>query len=327
MRKKLHILLGSCGGLTGLYIAKYIRRNSLLLFENYDVRIFGTDVSPYVPTKKFLDKLILLPPSQSKEFLSSLINVLNDYEIDLYIPTHSKEIREVSKNEEEIRNHTKSKFLVSPFSTFKSLDDKLEAYKLLSNIGINTPKIFKSVEEINEYPVLVKPRISSGSKGISMIDNPEELEHIFEKSSDVIVMEYLKGSEYTVDTFFDKEGRLITYNQRIRLKTLGGAAVITKNDFSIDVKNDLELIASNFVIKGPANFQFFYTNDGRKVFTDFNLRFPSGGLPLSVESGADIVRLLIMEILDLDYDPGEYQSDRRPRIMYRYFEEWYEIHK
>jgi len=61
------------------------------------------------------------------------------------------------------------------------------------------------------------------------------------------------------------------------------------------------------------------------LFTDVNLRFASGGLPLSVESGVNLVKLYVLEALGQPYNPSEFQSDRKKRTMYRYFEELYEI--
>lgn len=46
---------------------------------------------------------------------------------------------------------------------------------------------------------------------------------------------------------------------------------------------------------------------------------------MSVESGSNIVKLLILELLGKPYNPSEFQSDRKKRIMYRYFEEMFEV--
>ena len=177
-------------------------------------------------------------------------------------------------------------------------------------------------EQIN-FPLLAKPIISSGSKGIQIINNEDELD-LVQKTDNYIIVEYLKGTEYTVDILFDNYSNVFTYNQRKRIKTLGGAAVISENDFTCDCINEISAIGSAFKLKGPANMQFFLTQDRTMVFFDINLRFASGGLPLSVKSGADIPVALVRLLNGDSIDPSQFRSDRKPRRMYRCFEEFYE---
>jgi len=316
----MRILVGSCGGLTGLYLVKTLRR------MNEKFELYGFDTVFEIPTKFFLDKFyIITRATEEDRFIEQLINLLCSEQIDIYIPVHSEECRVISKHQDVIRRSTMTKFMISPYETFKDLDDKEKAYENLKALGITTPKVYKSLEEIDKFPVVFKPKLGSGSRRLFLVESLEEAELLARKYEDVILVEYLEGKEYTVDLFFDSKGKLITYNQRIRIKTLGGAAIITRNDFSIDVKNEIEKISHAYRIVGPANFQFFHTNDGKVIFTDINLRFASGGLPLTVESGANIVELLLLELNGKPYDPSNYQSDRKKRIMYRYFEECFEV--
>ncbi|AIY85720.1 hypothetical protein LA10_09699 [Thermotoga neapolitana LA10] len=318
----MKILIGSCGGLTGLYLAKVLRKMDI--GERFE--IYGFDITTKVPTKFFLDKLFVISrSSEEKEFIDQLIEILNKERIDIYIPVHSEECRVVSKYQTEILKRSRSKFMISPYETFKMLDNKANAYKILKGIGLKTPKIYTSYHDVDEFPVVVKPAVGSGSRGFFICRNREELELATTIYRDALIMEYIDGKEYTVDAFFNKKGELVTYNQRIRIKTLGGAAVISENDFSIDVRDQIEKIAAKCKIFGPANFQFFLTPENEVIFTDINLRFASGGLPLSVESGSNIVKLLILELLGKPYNPSEFQSDRKKRIMYRYFEEMFEV--
>jgi carbamoyl-phosphate synthase large subunit len=321
--KNLRILIGSCGGLTGVYLAKLLRQLKLPGYNK--IELFGFDSNEYVPTKFFIDKFLVVRRASDKEvFLGDLITILNEYAIDIYIPVHSEECRVVSEYEDHIRKSSKAKFMLSPYRTFQELDNKANAYKSLSKLGIRVPKIFETEEQLETFPVAAKPQVGSGSKGFVKINSYDEYKQFKEKNPDALIVEFLTGEEYTVDAFFDNNGKLVTYNQRIRLKTMGGAAVITVNDFTIDVREYIERIAASHTIIGPANFQFFKTADGEIVFTDINLRFASGGLPLSVASGANIVELLLLELLGLDYDSSKYQSDKKKRIMYRYFEEIFE---
>ncbi len=318
--KKIRILLGSCGGLTGLYLSKLFRKSDYADFE-----IYGFDAESKNPTKFFVDKFFTVPNASNEEiFLNSLMNLLNKEKIDIYFPLHSKEIRVVSKFEDRIRNSTNTKFIVSPYQSFLALDNKRNLYESLNKLGIRVPKIYSN--EISpsdeEFPLFFKPESGSGSKGTMAVDTRAEFEIL--KKQKGLFLELLKGTEYTVDTICDQMGNLLGYNQRIRIKTLGGAAIITENNYEIDVGPYLQNIVKNFRVKGPANFQFFKTNKNEIVFTDVNLRFASGGLPLSVASGLNIPLLTVKLLLEDRIDLEECIPDKKNRIMYRYFEEIFE---
>lgn len=318
----MKILIGSCGGLTGVYLSRNLKR--LLGIPN--ITLLGFDSNSEVVTRFFLDDFFIIPPATEENlFVQDLVKLLNDAKPDVYIPVHSNEVRVISKYAQVLRSQTPTQFLISPYGTYEVLDDKLKAYEELNEMGISTPKYFISASNITNFPVLAKPRRSSGSKGITFCNNRRLAEALEESWNDLVFVELIQGREITVDAFFDAQGRLVTYNQRERLKVLGGAAIVTRNDFSNDVKDYLVKIASRLKIIGPANFQFFIDNEGRTLFTDVNLRFASGGLPLSVESGVNLVKLYVLEALGQPYNPSEFQSDRKKRTMYRYFEELYEI--
>lgn len=319
-KSKLKILLGSCGGLTGVYLAKLLKRNFFM-----DCFVYGADISENIPTKKFLDNFIRLPNSQDeKEFIDSLIFAIINERIDIYIPTHSKETYVVSKYEKYLVDNIGAKFVISPFDTYRELDNKLHAYKKLKEFGLDTPRVYNSVDEIDQFPVFTKPIVGSGSHVSFKVMNLDQARTVCEIYPGNFFMEYLSGKEYTIDCVFDTSGSLISFNQRTREKMLGGAAVITKNNFSIDFEREITNIARAYKIKGSCNFQFFF--DGkRKILTDINLRFASGGLPLTVESGVNVLEIIVKMLLGIPIDKQKYASDRKSRTMYRYFEEYFEV--
>lgn len=316
--KKLRVLLGSCGGLTGLYLSKLFKKSDYADFE-----IYGFDAEEKNPTKFFVDKFFVIPNASNEErFLSSLINLLKNEKIDVYFPLHSKEIRVISKFEDRLRNSVNTKFIVSPYQSFVILDNKRTLYESLSKVGLRVPKIYDKNSIPEQFPIFFKPESGSGSKGVMVIDNKEEFQIL--KKQNGLFLELLKGTEYTVDVVFDQNGNLLGYNQRIRIKTLGGAAVITQNNYDVDIGSYLKVMAKEFTIKGPANFQFFKTLQNDIVFTDANLRFASGGLPLSVASGLNIPIITLKLLMGEKIDPKECSPDKKPRIMYRYFDEIFE---
>lgn len=310
----MNILIGSCGGLTGFYLIKELKKN--------DVKLFGIDIDELNPSKFFLDGFFIVPKLQEEEkFIKYLIEILNKEKIDIYIPTLSKEIRVISKYEKKIRENTRSKFLVSPYESIKELENKERCYKNLKILNIKVPELYEKIEELR-FPVFMKPKYGSGSKNSMKIYNLDEYKFYTQKYNDVFFMENLEGKEYTIDTYFDKEGKLISYNQRERIKSNGGAVVITKNNYDYDFKNIILKLSKNYIIKGCANFQFIMQN-GTPYLIDINLRFASGGLPLSIKSGLNIIGLLIKDLYNIEFEEKDYKVDKKERTMYRYYEEFF----
>lgn len=307
------ILIGSCGGLTGVYLAKQFAR-----FDDFE--IFGSDVNANTIGKFFVKKLIKVQKIDDENFISILIKKLNQNKIDIYIPTYSKEIKKVSEYEEEIRKQTSTRFIVSPFSTYEALDDKLIANLNLKSIGIPVPKIYNTKLENHTFPLIKKQKIGSGGSGCIKVSNKIQLEG-FKFDENSLFMEYIFGNEFTCDCMFDENGNLLGYNQRKRDKCIGGA--VSSNYEQIDILPYIEIISKKWKIKGCVNFQYIVKNDV-PYFIDCNLRYASGGLPLSVKSGLDVPLAIRKILLHEPYSADEFRSDKRRRIMYRYFEELYE---
>ena len=313
---KKRVLIGSCGGLTGIYLARQLSQNPAL-------ELFGADADSDSPGRFFVSKLLVLPRANEDGYINRLCSVLRDYCIDYYLPTHSEEMRIAARHESVLRA-TGAKFLISSLEAFSALDDKAAACLSLSSIGVPVPSVYEDISEITSYPVFVKRKVGSGSKGAAIVNSELELRSLLGKDSSCAAFQYIDGEEYTVDCMFDNEGTLLAYNQRERVKTLGGAVVITRNANPIDVSDYLKRIGAHWLLRGCVNFQYILSS-GIPWFIDVNLRYASGGLPLSVASGVNVPEMVVRLLGGETILPGEYHSDNLPRTMYRYFEEVFEV--
>lgn len=313
---KTRILIGSCGGLTGCYLARQFKKIA-------GCTVIGADLSPKNAARPFLDDFIVLPAASSSMFRVELTEALNQQKINCYFPTHSQEIKAVSKDETWLRGHWDGNFLVSPYETFLKLDNKQTANENLQQAGLPVPRLIGDPSPDIKYPIFMKPNVGSGGKRTQAVESEilhREYAHIY---PDCSFYEQIQGREFTVDCIFDDHGYLIGYNQRARLKSMGGAVIVTQNNYDFDIFPYLKKLESSFLIKGCVNFQYILSR-GVPYFTDINLRYASGGLPLTVASGVDVPRILldIFAGRPVDY-VRSCSADRK--TMYRYFEEWYEI--
>ncbi len=310
----MNILIGSNGGLTGIYLAKQIKEMS-------DVFLIGADSSDVTTGKFFVDEQCKLPRARDDKFISELVRLLNEKKIDIYLPTHSVETRIVSKNEYFIKKMSKARFLVSPYITYSQLENKRIANQQLSDKGIPVPKLIQ--DEKCEYPIIMKNSIGSGSIGTVIIKNEMIHKAYKETCENVVFFQMIDGKEYTLDCMFDQEGGLIGYNQRERIKMIGGAVSITTNSNDFDIKPWLDIIIDNWYFCGCVNFQYI-VKDNVPYFIDINLRYPSGGLPLSVKSGLNIPQLTIDALLGRKIRAFNPPQQFKDLTMYRYYEEIFE---
>lgn len=315
IRKDLVIVIGSCGGLVGVYLAKYFRKK----FGSI-VYLIGLDSSNIVYTKHLVNEFYLAPPHNDEVgLLNMLVGIAKSFsnKIVVYFPTLSSEFAFAAKNYMKLLDA--GIFLrVHPYNSVKIFMDKLLSYQASQRLNIPVPKWYVS-PRVASYPVIAKPRISSGSKGIVLLNSFEEFVlHFRNHKDEYLYSEYISGREYTIDAYF-YEGELIGCVPRRRIKTLGGAAVIAETDPTINVSHFLESLGKEFALDGPANFQFILTVQGDIFFTDFNLRWASGGMPLAVAVGLDLPLFYLKACFG--EKPEKQELPSTPVRMYRHFSE------
>lgn len=115
------------------------------------------------------------------------------------------------------------------FEAVSILQNKGRFRKFLSDHGFNVPmsrtyRAFEALQEETElfhWPVIVKPTDSAGSKGVSRVDSPDQLQEAFVYAMDhsfckeVIVEDFLEkqGASSDTDSFsIDGELRFVSFN-------------------------------------------------------------------------------------------------------------------
>lgn len=98
---------------------------------------------------------------------------------------------------------------VGPYESVKILQNKGKFRKFLENNKFNVPKskayydakeAIKDIEYFN-WPIIVKPTDSAGSKGVTKVIEREKLEKAIENA-----IKYSKSKEFIIEDFLDKRG-------------------------------------------------------------------------------------------------------------------------
>ncbi len=149
---------------------------------------------------KYTKKSIVYPDVRKDEdgFIEAILQFVKSEKIDVIFPIIEESIIALLKNRELFEKHT-----IIPFTDLDKLlqaMDKSQTFKLAESLDLPIPKTYypqtvKDLEEINIYPVVLKPTISAGSRGLSVCNNRNELNEAFQQNVErykkFIVQDYI----------------------------------------------------------------------------------------------------------------------------------------
>ncbi|MDF0479335.1 ATP-grasp domain-containing protein [Vagococcus sp. PNs007] len=162
--------------------------------------------------------------------------------------------------------------------------DKLKMIESLSSNNVSVPWFYlvdrtKKIEEDLEFPCIVKPVDSSGSRGVSTVNNIQELSSAieyaleFSKEEEVLVEELLIGQEISVEVLVHKgKVNILAYTEKtttgspyfVELMHIQPANLssLVKNKVDKLVKDSLFVLGVNH---GPAHVEMMLTEKGPKI--------------------------------------------------------------
>ncbi len=230
----------------------------------------------------------------------------NDYEV--IFPVTDATVIPIVKHKTEF-----SKYTIVPFADYPTLlnaSDKGQTLKIAMENGIPCPKTYfinglTDLEEVKsggetEFPVVIKPRIGFGSRGVVLCESAGDLvskyKRVYAKHGASLVQEYIPlRDEIGVYALFnfDSEPMAVTVQRRIRSYPVSGGPSTLRET----IKNE-DLVETAFELlkalkwQGVAMVEFRVdARDGTAKLMEVNPRF-WGSLQLSILSGADFPYLL-----------------------------------
>lgn len=254
---------------------------------NIESSVIVADCSEMAPALYFGDKKYIIPKIDDSNYINSIIDISNQENIKLIIPTIDTELLILSKNKKLIENKTKAKIMISDYEMINICRDKIKTSEYLTSLGFNVPKTY-NFEDIKPdskvFPLFIKPISGSSSINAFKVNNYEELSLYTKLINNFMIQEYVGGDEYTVDAFLDFNSKPITIVPRLRIATRAGEiskGKIVKDGYIINTVKDL-LSKTKFI--GHITIQL--KKDKTISFIEINPRF-GGGAPMSIEAGAN----------------------------------------
>ena len=283
-------------------------------------RLIAVDATEHAAAGEMADAFYLVPKCSDPLFISAVLEICRREQIKLVVPTIDTELRYYAAGRAEFQN-LGALVGVSDPRTISICEDKVLTHEWLIANGFPAPKQALPCDLLrNEagwsFPVVVKPTNGSASLGFRLVESLEGLQAISEDRS-LIVQEFVRGSEFTVNVFIDRRGRCLCAIPHCRLEVRGGEVskgVTRRHLPMIDlITNLIEALPGAF---GAMNVQCFLTPEDEIRIIEINARF-GGGYPLAHRAGATITRWLLENSIGSD-PTGPFDAWQDSLVMLRY---------
>ncbi|MEL7211909.1 MAG: ATP-grasp domain-containing protein [Pseudomonadota bacterium] len=297
MNSPAGVLLTSAGRRVGLLECFRSAAREL----NLDLRVIACDLQPALSAACALaDEAFAVPRCDDPSYVEAVRAIVAKTDVDLVIPTIDPELMPLSEAMQSFAD-LGARVHVSDTETISVVRDKANTAQVLGAAGVPVPRTetldaLRAEPDQLQWPVFIKPSGGSASRGLAVINHPEELPDQVDEP--MIAQDLLKGPEYTINMFVDKEGTLRTVIPHVRLSTRAGEVEKGRTVR----RKDLQLMAEKIVkalpgLRGVACFQVIDDPIHGPRVLEINARF-GGGYPLADAAGATFARWLLEEASD-----------------------------
>ncbi len=254
----MNILLTGAGGV-------YVKH----LIERLDRKIFNKIIivdEDFKSIKKInADYKYQVPLGDRKKFLPKIKQIINKHSIKVIVSVVDEELQNILSLKKQ------NLVLLQPNLNFTKMSlDKLRLCTELYKKKINKFKTYtlKNYKDEFSYPIILKPRVGRGSRGVHAIKNEKEYKKILRKNLDknnIIVQKKTEGDEYTVSVIVNNKNDdyKIVPKKIILKKSFTRKAVTEKNDYVIKKCKD---VIKSFNPSGPFNVQCIANKKNVEIF-------------------------------------------------------------
>ncbi len=272
--------------------------------------VIVTDVNPLSPSVHVADRSYRVPLANDDSYVTELLTICEAEQVRLVVPTIDDELPIVAAARDQFKAVDAVLACSSP-ETATICNDKYETCARLIEAGVSAARTYlpAHLTEDMALPLFVKPRSGRGAVGAFPVHSADELDFFLRYVPTPIVQEYLDGPEFTIDVLCNFDGKPLSIVPRERVVIRAG--VIDRGR----TVNDLRLIrlaeaaCAAMPFAGAINIQCRMRYEQPVIF-EINPRF-SGGIPLTIQAGADFPEMLLKLAMGRRVDPaiGSFKSD------------------
>jgi carbamoyl-phosphate synthase large subunit len=313
MADRPRVLITGMGGPAGISVLRGIAQ------EPFDV--YSADIDPFAAGLYLVppERRIMLPRGDDPRFVHAVLDVCREHAIDVLVPTVDSELLPVA--DAHAAFEAANVALVNPSAeTLRMCLDKWTLHQRCDGV-VRVPRTAVVDDDFEPaavaLPVIVKPRWGSGSRGIRLISDREELRRV-PRDGTQLAQEHLPGMEHSLDVLARRDGRVLAVVPRERLKVDSGIAVTARVTRDEALESFGRTVAERVGLVGVGNVQVKQSVSGEPALLEVNPRFP-GSMPLTIAAGVNMPAMAVREALGqpMPDEPIEF----RPLAMVRLLEE------
>ena len=306
----VRVLVTGAGGPAGVAVILDLRKRG-----HYTIAV---DADPTAVGLRLADESAVVPFFSDPTYIASLVRAATVANAQALICTVAEEYPALIAGQPFLEE-AHVRMLLPTVEAAQMCTDKWQFAECLRTAGLSSPATGLGTDEGVPGPWVIKPRFGRGSRDVFYARTRKELADALKACPDPIVQSQIKGREFTCDVLMDATGALAGGVARWRLETKAGISTKGETFDNADVLHLSGQVLKAVGLIGPANVQGFVCEDGAVVIHEVNPRF-SGGLPLSLASGADLVEEYLRSVMGATVRP-ERLLGRGGVKMFRYFSE------
>jgi len=259
------------------------------------------------------------PVAQPARYVAFLEEFLGRHPHHVLLPMEEETLLLLARNRE--RFDQKTRF---PFSGYRRLlfaRDKLAVLRHAEALGIPTPRTFEITSPEAAmvmcgrlpFPLVVKPRVGSGSDGVQYVGNPDELIAAYrllcQRGQVPLIQERLPANGPGIGASFllDENHQVLASFVHRRLREYpvqGGPSTLRESILHEQARRDGTRLLQSIGMIGVAMVEFKVDDrDGQAKLLEVNPRF-WGSLALAVQAGVNFPHLLTLMALGRSFPPA-----------------------
>ena len=255
--------------------------------------IYGADMTETAPALAFCDYTRSVCGMRDPEYITQLLDICRNDNIDLLIPTIDTDLLVLSKNKKEFEQ-LGTRVLISDFDKILLCRDKNYTADFFESCGLKAPRTVNDYRKyVAGYPCFIKPKDGSSSINAYKISNERELKVFANQIEDYVIQPFIEGTEYTVDIFCDFLGEPLYITPRTRLAVRSGEVLKTQICMDEKIIKECTQLIAKFKPYGPMTVQLIrQASTGDDYYIEINPRY-GGGAPLSMKAGARSAEMVL----------------------------------
>lgn len=252
------------------------------LMREAGFEVYATDCISYPLTKisNSIKKFILTPSPKkdTKSFIKSIINIIEQQKITLIIPT-SEEIFYISRYKDKLTPFCN--VFVDDFDKIKLLHNKYEFIQLVKDLGFEVPKTALLSNHVNlvqfeDESALLKKVYSRFSESIIFLQSVGQIPNHIKRDGSWLVQEKIEGKQYCSYTVA-KDGKVLAHSTYKSEFTAGlGATLSFKHENRPDIERFARDVVEKLNFSGQISFDFIIQENGVAFPIECNPRATSG---------------------------------------------------